>query len=188
MSPLRTLISTAVATAVSLGGPATANPHGAPCVPCAPCSPNELPKVGTVRTLPVLSVSLTVGGTGREAKRAVYSPPPGWYVRSHRVQVSNRYGTVTYAVSTVPAGFEWRTDEQAASAGKSSTGGTVSAYKVSGGGQFATVRDATATDHQALATSHHVLVIDVGVRGSGFLQSGSGVDLTVIAEMVYLGR
>lgn len=185
MSPLRTLLSTVVATAVSLGGPAPANPND---VPCVPCGPGEAPKVGTVRSLPVLSVSLAVGGTGRESKRAVYSPPPGWYVRSHRVQVTNRYGAVTYAVSTVPAGFEWRTDEQAASAGKSSTSGAVSAYKVSGGGQLATVRDATSTDHQTVATSHHVLVIDVAVRGSGFLQSGSGVDLTVVADMVYLGR
>lgn len=185
MSATRTLLAPLVALAVSLGGAATANPNDTPCIPCGS---NDTPKVGTVRTLPVLSVSLAVGSTGRESKRAVYAPPPGWYVRSHRVQVTNRYGTVTYAVSTVPAGFDLRTDEQSASAGKSSTGGAVSAYKVSGGGQLATLRDANAADHQSVATSHHALVIDVTARGSGFLQSGSGVDLTVVAEMVYLGR
>lgn len=146
------------------------------------------PPVGTVQTLPVLSVSLAVGSTGRESKRAVYSPPPGWYVRSHRVAVANKYGAVTYAVSTVPAGWDWKADEQAATAGKASAAGTVSAYKFSGGGQLATSRDATATDHHAVASSHHLLVIDVAARGSGFLQSGSGVELTVMAEMVYLGR
>lgn len=147
-----------------------------------------VPPVGTVQRLQVLSVSLAVGGTGYETKRAVYSPPPGWYVRSHRVVVANKYGSVNYAVSTVPAGWDWKTEEQAASAGKSSAAGTVSAYKFSGGGQLATSRDATATDHHAVASSHHLLVIDVAARGSGFLQSGSGVELTVVAEMVYLGR
>lgn len=185
MSATRTVLAPVVALAVSLGGAATANPSD---VPCVPCGPQDAPKTGTLRTLPVLSVSLSVSSTGRESKRAVYSPPPGWYVRSHRVQVANRYGTVNYAVSTVPAGFDWRTDEQSVSAGKSSTTGAVSAYKVSGGGQLATAKDTNATDHQTVATSHHVLVIDVTARGSGFLQSGSGVDLTVVAEMVYLGR
>ena len=104
------------------------------------------------------------------------------------VVVASKYGTVTYAVSTVPAGWDWKADEQAASAGKSSAGGAVSAYKFSGGGQLATSRDANATDHQAVASSHHLLVIDVTARGGGFLQSGSGVELTVLAEMVYLGR
>jgi hypothetical protein len=153
----------------------------------APDTPTA-PPVGAVQTLPVLSVSLAVGSTGRETKRAVYSPPPGWYVRSHRVVTASRYGTVTYAVSTVPAGWDWKADEQAASNGKSSAAGTVSAYKFSGGGQLATSRDATATDHHAVASSHHILVIDVAARGNGFLQSGSGVELTVMAEMVYLGR
>jgi len=150
--------------------------------------PEDTPPVGTVQTLPVLSVSLAVGSTGRETKRAVYAPPPGWYVRSHKVVVANKYGTVTYAVSTVPAGWDWKADEQAASAGRASAAGTVSAYKVSGGGQVATAREATAADHSAVASSHHLLVIEVAARGTGFLQSGSGVELTVTAEMVYLGR
>lgn len=152
--------------------------------PTAPCPP----PVGTVQTLPVLSVALAVGSTGRETKRAVYAPPPGWYVRSHRVVVANKYGTVTYAVSTVPAGWDWKADEQAASAGRSSAAGTVSAYKIQGGGQVATARDANTADHHAVVSSHHLLVIDVAARGCGFLQSGSGVELTVVAEMVYLGR
>jgi hypothetical protein len=146
------------------------------------------PPVGTVQRLPVLSVSLSVGSTGRETKRAVYAPPPGWYVRSHRVIAANKYGAVTYAVSTVPAGWDWKADEQAASAGRSSAAGTVSAYKFNGGGQMATAREATAADHHAVVSSHHLLVIDATVRGAGFLQSGSGVELTVVAEMVYLGR
>lgn len=175
MSATRTLFCFAISLTAVAGNSAVAT------TPTAP-------PVGAVQTLSVLSVSLSVGGTGRETKRAVYSPPPGWHVRSHHVAVANRYGNVNYAVSTVPAGWDWKADEQAASANKSSAAGTVSAYKFSGGGQLATARDASATDHHAVASSHHLLVIDVAARGNGFLQSGSGVELTVVAEMVYLGR
>ncbi len=179
MSPAQTLLAPVVAVAVSLGGAATANPVDEH-IPA--------PAIGTTQTLPVLSLSLAVGGTGRESQRAVYSPPPGWYVRSHRVVATNRYGTVTFAVSTVPAGWDWRSDEQAAFAGKSSASGAVSAYKIAGGGQLASARDATTTDHRTVASSHHILVLDATARGSGFLQSGSGADLTVVAELVFLGK
>jgi hypothetical protein len=149
---------------------------------------DEAPPVGTVQTLPVVSVSLEVGSTEREVKRAVYSPPPGWYVRSHKVVVVNKHGTITYAVSTVPSGWNWKADERAASAGRSSAAGTVSTYKVSGGGSMSSARDSTAADYSAVASSHHLLVVEVAARGGGFLQNGSGVELTVLAEMVYLGR
>ena len=51
----------------------------------------------------------------------------------------------------------------------------------------------TRDDYNLIAESkggdpNHVLVVDVAARGAGFLQSGSGVDLTVVAEMVYLGK
>lgn len=64
------------------------------------------PDVGTVRELPVVSVSLAVGSTDRDTKRVVYAPPPGWYVRSHKVTVARRSGAVTFTVSTVPAGWQ----------------------------------------------------------------------------------
>jgi len=170
--------------ALSSAAPATT----APPAPAARPTTSSPPPIGTIQTLPVLSVALAVGSTERETKRAVYAPPPGWYVRSHKVIVTNKYGTVTYAVSTVPAGWAWKTDEQAASMGRSGAGGAISAYKISGGGQVASSREGTDSDHHAVASSHHLLVIDVTARGTGFLQSGSGVELTVVAEMVYLGR
>ncbi|MBN9121540.1 MAG: hypothetical protein J0I06_20725 [Planctomycetes bacterium] len=176
MCPVRIPLSLLLTVSTAAGRSAAADPAAG------------APPVGTVQTLPVLSVSLAVGSTGRETKRAVYAPPPGWYVRSHRVVVTNKYGSVAYAVSTVPAGWDWRADEEAASAGRSNTAGTVSAYKVQGGGQLATSRELSAADHHAVASSHHLLVIDAAARGCGFLQSGSGVELTVVAEMVYLGR
>jgi hypothetical protein len=173
MCPIRCTL----ALAVALSAPVAAH-----------AAPPEQPPVGTVQTLPVLSVSIAVGSTGRETKRAVYAPPPGWYVRSHRVASTNRYGMVTYTVSTVPAKWDWKADEQTGSIARSIAAGTASVYKFSGGGQLATLHEANATDHQAFTSSHHMLVFEVEARGGGFLQSGSGAELTVYAEMVYLGK
>jgi hypothetical protein len=147
------------------------------------------PAVGTVRELPVVSVSLAVGSTERDAKRVVYAPPPGWYVRSHRVRVTNRSGAVTFTVSTVPAGWQWSNDERAAVSGRAA--GAVGATLPSGlpvGGHAGGAHDSTVTGRQANSSSHHALVVDVTARGAGLLQGGAAVELTVIAEMVYLGR
>lgn len=147
------------------------------------------PAVGTVRELPVVSVSLAVGSTEKEAKRVVYAPPPGWYVRSHRVTAQNRSGSVTYAVNTVPAGWNWVADEKATASGKAAaSGGLTLPMGVPAQAQVAGARDAATAGHQSTASSHHVLVVDVAAKGAGLLIGGGGVDLTVYAEMVYLGK
>jgi hypothetical protein len=154
----------------------------------APARAQYAPPVGTVEVLPVISASLAVGSTGKDMKRAVYAPPPGWYVRSHRVVVTHKYGVVSYSVSTLPALWNWKANEQSASSDRTNVVAAVAAYKVAGGGQFANAGETTASDYTAVMASHHALVLDVSARGCGFLQSGSGVDLVVFAEIVYLGR
>ncbi len=149
--------------------------------------PTNGPAVGTVRTLPVVSVSLAVGSTDKEAKRVVYAPPPGWYVRSHRVICSNKHGAVTYAVSTVPAGWNWASDERSAAATRSSAAAVHATYPAGAGGRAAAATDATSADRQTNTSSHHLLVVDVSARGEGLFGGGAGVELTVYAEMVYLG-
>jgi hypothetical protein len=147
------------------------------------------PAVGTVRELPVVSVSLAVGSTDRDAKRVVYAPPPGWYVRSHRVRVTNRTGAVTYTVSTVPAGWQWSNDERAAASGRAAGSvGVALPGALPVGGQASGAQESAVAGRQASTSSHHVLVVDVTARGAGLWQGGAAVDLTVIAEMVYLGR
>lgn len=147
------------------------------------------PPVGTVRELPVVSVSLAVGSTERDTKRVVYAPPPGWYVRSHKVRVNHRAGTVTYSVSTVPAGWNWTNDERAAASGKAagSVGVTLNGV-VPAGGQASGAHESAVAGRQASTSSHHVLVVDVAARGAGLWQGGAAVDLTVVAEMVYTGQ
>ena len=155
----------------------------------APAVAADAPAVGTVRELPVVSVSLAVGSTERDAKRVVYAPPPGWYVRSHRVRVASRSGCVTYSVSTVPAGWQWENDERAAASGKAAWAvGLALPNGVPVGGQAGGAHEAAVAGRQANTSSHHVLVVDVAARGAGLWQGGAAVELTVLAEMVYLGN
>ena len=149
---------------------------------------DDAPPPGTTMTLPVLSVSISVGGSGREVKRAVYAPPPGWYVRSHRVITTQKTGSVTYAVNTVPAGWAWRAEELSSATDRASGSATLAAYKVSAGGQGVLEQFGTTSGLQANASSHHLLVVDVAARGPGLWRGESGVELTVVADLVYLGR
>jgi hypothetical protein len=146
------------------------------------------PPVGTTLSMPVLSVSVSAGGSDRESRRAFYAPPPGWYVRSHRVVPARRSGSVAYAVSTVPAGWAWRTEDRAAAEGQSSAAADVSAYKLAAGGRGAVARSATASGLQSGASSHHLLVVEASARGPGWWGGESAVELTVVAELVYLGK
>ena len=146
------------------------------------------PTVGTTLTIPVASVAVSADGSGREAKRVVYAPPPGWYVRSHRVVVTRKEGAVSYAVNTVPAGWAWRAEEQAAMEARGSGSATVTAYKVSAGGQAAGSHGSAASESQATASSHHVLIVEAVARGPGLWRGASEIELTVVADLVYLGR
>ena len=145
------------------------------------------PPAGTVRTLPVVSVSLAVGSTERESKRVVYAPPPGWYVRSHRVVTDKKHGVVSYTVNTVPAGWNWLSDERSRKASRSSAEAMVATVQSWAGGKAAMSQDASASGRQTNTSSHHVLVLDVSAKGEGFFGGGGGVEMTVYAEMVYLG-
>jgi hypothetical protein len=78
----------------------------------------QAPKVGDVQRLQVATVSLSVGWTARDAKRVTYTPPPGWYIRSHKVECRERYGLASYAVSTVPAGWDASGEDARADAAK----------------------------------------------------------------------
>lgn len=161
----------------------------APAVAQPPAAEPAAPAVGAVRELPVVSVSLAVGSTDKETKRAVYAPPPGWYVRSHRIVAANRTGSVTYSVGTVPAGWNWVSDERAAASGKvNGAAGLQLPNGLGAGGQVAGAQESAVAGRQVTAASHHVLVVDVTAKGAGLWQGGGGVDLTVFAEIVYLGK
>ena len=145
------------------------------------------PAIGTVQTVPVVSVALEVGSTEKESKRVVYAPPPGWYVRSHRVECGHRHGLASYTVSTVPAGWKWSSDEAAADAARAKLTAAGGTHVARFGGDAAAEWDESAAARQRTLASHHSLVVDVSARGAGLWRGGGGIELTVVAEMVYVG-
>ncbi len=135
----------------------------------------------------VITLRLQVGSTEAESRRATYTPPPGWYVRSHSVECSWRYGNTSYAISTVPAGWTWESQERTDESSRRRIGVGTQAHDA---GVQARVR-LDRNDARQLARdgscSHHALVIDVIARGEGLFGGGSGIELTVTAELVYVG-
>lgn len=154
----------------------------------APALLDEKPAYGTVRNLSVVSVSLAVGSTEREEKRVVYSPPPGWYIRSHKVECEKKSGLSSFTVSTVPAGWAWSTDSKTVQAGHASAGAPVPVAGVVVPAKAEAESGKSAADHTATNSSHHAIVVDVTAKGAGFWRGGGAIDLTVTAEMVYLGK
>src|SRR5262245_20805148 len=71
------------------------------------------PRPGEVQYLTAVTISLKVGSTERETKRVTYSPPPGWYIRSHRVHCKRKYGNSSYSINTVPRDWIFSSEEKA---------------------------------------------------------------------------
>ena len=147
----------------------------------------ELP-IGTVQRVPAVSVSLAVGSTDRDTKRVIYSPPPGWYIRSHHVELGDRTGLASYSVSTLAAGWQFKSSEQRVGTTHNRVAGQVSSHKLSLGGMGEVDEDKTATGRRSSQASHHAIVVEVEAQGGGFFRGGASIDLTVTAELVYLGK
>lgn len=147
------------------------------------------PVPGEVRTCQVVSVALSVGSLEKDGKRIVYAPPPGWYIRSHTVECKTKVGSASYAVNTVPADFSWDTTEKSwdetrvRASASASAKGAAQPVQVSG-----TYRVEKVSGEQTRRTaSHHALVVEAVARGGGVLGSGAELDLTVTADLVYVG-
>jgi hypothetical protein len=152
----------------------------------APAATSSVPP-GTVQILPVLTVSLNVGSTEKEVRRVVYAPPPGWHIRSHRVECTSKVGLASYTVNTVPAEWAWSSDDSSAEAAKAQAAAAATAQGVGGQAKMVSESRKTTADHQRTTASHHALVVDATARGSGFLRTGAALELTVYAELVYVG-
>ena len=147
------------------------------------------PVPGEVRTCQVVSVALSVGSLEKDAKRIVYAPPPGWYIRSHTVECKGKVGSASYAVNTVPADWSWDASEtswdetKVRAAASAVAKGAVHPVQASGSYRV----EKASGDQVRRAASHHALVVEATVRGGGLLGSGAGMELTVTADLVYLG-
>jgi len=153
----------------------------------APAPPAAPVPVGTTQTVPVITVSLAVGSTEKETRRVVYAPPPGWHIRSHRVECTARTGLTSYAVNTVPAEWAWSSDAETADAAKARLAAAAQAHGVGGRAGAVTESRKVSAEHQRTTASHHALVVEATAHGSGFLGRGAALELTVYAELVYVG-
>lgn len=147
------------------------------------------PVPGEVRTCQVVSVALSVGSLEKDAKRIVYAPPPGWYIRGHTVECKSKVGSASYAVNTVPADWSWDASEtswdETKVRGSASAAAKGVAHPVQAEGGY---RVEKASGEQVRrAASHHALVVEATARGTGVLGSGAGLELTVTADLVYVG-
>jgi hypothetical protein len=143
--------------------------------------------VGDVQRLTVISLSLQVGSTEKESRQVTYSPPPGWYVRSHHVDCTRKTGNSSYTVATVPQNWVWASEEKVEESYRTLMDLASKAGNHGLHARFALEREQTLLELRKVRATHHALVVDATARGEGFLRATGGLDLTVTAELVFVG-
>ncbi len=147
----------------------------------------QAPRFGEVRRLTVVTLLLQVGSTDRESKQVTYTPPPGWYVRGHAVDCTAKRGNSSYAVSTVPRDWNWLSEEDVRESYKTLIEVAGKAQGPGAQAKFSLEQEELFGELRKVRSTHHALVVEAMARGEGFLRGGGCVELTVAAELVYLG-
>jgi hypothetical protein len=145
------------------------------------------PRVGEVRKVTVITVSLAVGSTEKEAKRVTYTPPPGWYVRGHVVELKEKTGHSSFTVNTVPTDWVYVTEDQVKESYKALIDLAAQPQHAGVRAKLTAERDQALSELRKCRSSHHALVVEAVAKGEGWLRSGGSVQLTVTAELVYVG-
>jgi hypothetical protein len=147
----------------------------------------QSPRRGDVQNVQVITIAMQVASTEKESRHVTYTPPPGWYVRSHSVQCRTRYGNSSYAVATVPQDWSWVSEDKVIESYKVLMELAARANDVGLLTKVRNERDGMLSDLHQVRSTHHALVVDATARGEGFLRGGGGIQLTVRAELVYIG-
>jgi hypothetical protein len=147
----------------------------------------QAPQVGEVQRLQVITLALHVGSMDTETKQATYTPPPGWYVRSHAVECTARYGNSSFTVNTVPQDWRWCSEGTVHDSYKLLIEMAGQAQNAGLQAKFLSERDRLLAELRKVRSSHHALVVEATARGGGLLRGGGGVQLAVTAELVYVG-
>src|SRR5207249_7903169 len=79
-------------------------------------------------------------------------------------------------------------DDSSAEAAKARAAAAAQAHGAGGQAQAVTESRKVTADRQRTTASHHALVVDATARGAGFMRGGAGLELTVYAELVYVGN
>jgi hypothetical protein len=145
------------------------------------------PRLGEVQRIRAITLSLRVGSTDKDSRQVTYTPPPGWYVLSHAVHCTKQYGNASYSVSTIPEDWDWFSEEQAKQSYKALLDVAGRAQEVGLETKYDLNNEAVLQALRRVRSARHALVVDASAQGEGFLRGGSGLDMTVTAELVYLG-
>jgi hypothetical protein len=145
------------------------------------------PQTGDVQRVPVITVYLRVGSTEKASKRATYTPPPGWYIRSHTVTLTQNSGNTSYAVSTVPAGWAWASQERLDDSYHQLIDLAAKAHDLGLQAKLELDRDTLVRERRNTNSSHHALVSEVMASGEGLFRRAACIELIVTAELVYVG-
>ncbi len=145
------------------------------------------PRPGEVQRLVVVTLSMQVGGTEKDSRHVTYTPPPGWYVRSHSVDCTKKTGNSSFSVATVPQDWAWASAEKVEEsyrtlidlAGRAGNRGLQARFDLE--------RRQTLDEIRKVRSTHHALVVDATARGEGFLRPGGCLELTVTADLVFVG-
>jgi hypothetical protein len=150
-------------------------------------TPAQAPRPGEVQRLTVITISMQVGWTEKETRQVTYTPPPGWYVRSHRVDCTKKYGNSSFSVTTIPQDWGWSSEEKVDESYKMLIDLAGMAGDTGLQGKLAIEREQRLSELRKVRSTHHALVVDATAKGEGFLRSGGGLELTVTAELVFVG-
>jgi len=142
---------------------------------------------GEVQRLTAITISMQVGSTEKETKRVTYTPPPGWYVRSHQVHCKKKFGNSSFTVTTVPRDWGFTSEEKANESYKTLVDLAGQSGHTGLKGRFALEQEQSSADRSQVHSTHHALVADATAKGEGFLRGGGGIELTVTAELVFVG-
>ena len=147
----------------------------------------QAPKPGDVQKLNVISIALQVGSTDKDTKKVTYTPPPGWYIRSHSVRCTLKQGQSSYSVNTVPANWNWSSEEKINESYRQLLEVAAKAQDVKLQAKLLYEREEALTQFRKASYSHHALVVDATAQGQGLFLGGGALQLTVTAELVYVG-
>jgi hypothetical protein len=155
-------------------------------LPAAPC-PAASPEVGEVQSRQVITLSLSAGSTEAQSRQVVYAPPPGWHVRSHTVECAEKTGRSCFTVSTVPRDWQWSSEEKVKESYRLLIDLAVQAHDAGLKARLDGECEMALKEQHRARSTHHALVVEATARGEGFLRGGGSVQLTVTAELVYVG-
>jgi hypothetical protein len=147
----------------------------------------QAPHTGDVQKREVLTLSMQVGSTEKETRQVTYTPPPGWYIRSHVVHCTAKRGNSSFSVTTVPQDWNWLSEEKVRESWKVLIDLAAKAHAPDLQAKFTMEQEILLQGIRRVRATHHALVVDATARGEGFLRSGGCIELTITAELVYLG-